>query len=184
MADNVDLAALARDVRRLSDIEAVRRVKHAYFRCIDTAAHDELRTLFHPEVTTELIGATYSVRLNGPDEYVDFIRTIIHAGIVAQHNGHHPEIDILSETEATGRWYLEDVFIDLDKGTRMYGTALYDDTYAKLDGKWLIKHSRYRRIFEVLEPLDKPPNLTAHMLSETGYRHPEGQAVNLQEAVG
>jgi hypothetical protein len=35
----------------LLDIEAIRRVKHAYFRCLDTGNFEEIETLFHPDVT-------------------------------------------------------------------------------------------------------------------------------------
>ena len=174
MADDADIGELRRAVRRLEDIEEIRHLKHAYFRCIDTANHEELRTLFHPKVTTELIGGTYQVRLEGADAYVAFIREMIHSGIVSQHNGHHPEIRVINETEAEGRWYLYDLFVDLGKATRMYGTALYEDRYEKLEGRWVIRHSQYRRIFEVMEDLDAPLSLTAHMLAEVGVRHPAG----------
>ena len=37
---------LRADIQRLMDIEAIKQLKHAYFRCVDTANLEELGTLF------------------------------------------------------------------------------------------------------------------------------------------
>ena len=42
---------LREDIQRLMDIEAIRQLKHAYFRCVDTANLEELGTLFHQDVS-------------------------------------------------------------------------------------------------------------------------------------
>jgi len=180
-SDAVDLQELRRAVRQLQDAEEIRLVKHRYFRCMDTANHEELRTLLHPELITELIGGTSQVRLRSADAYVDFVREMIHSGIVSQQNGHHPEINVLSDTEAEGRWYLSDMIIDLGQETRTYGTALFDDRYEKHEGRWVIRQMRYERIFEVIEDLDMPLSLTAHKLAEAGVRHPRGRLPVLPE---
>lgn len=180
MTDENTMTQLLRDVQILKDINEIQKLKHSYFRCIDTANMTELRTLLHDEVTNELVGGDYSVTIAGADEFVEFIRSALHSKIVALHQGHHPEIEILSETEATGRWYLWDVFIDLAANTQMYGTAFYQDRYVKQNGRWLIRHNAYKRVFEVAEPLNGPLNLRSHLLGETGFKHPEGTAPVLE----
>ncbi|MFZ1294287.1 MAG: nuclear transport factor 2 family protein, partial [Pseudomonadales bacterium] len=99
---------LRRDIQMLMDIEAIRQIKHAYFRCIDTANFAELAELFHDEVSVHFIGGSYEWKLNGKAEYLASITQAFHKQSIGHHNGHHPEIQILSETEATGIWYLAD----------------------------------------------------------------------------
>ena len=49
---------LRRDIQMLMDIEAIKQVKHAYFRCIDTANWGEIGDYFHDDVTVHFIGVT------------------------------------------------------------------------------------------------------------------------------
>lgn len=56
------LAGIACQLQLLQDIEAIKRLKHAYFRCIDTASLAELEGLLHPEVTTCFVGGSYRGR--------------------------------------------------------------------------------------------------------------------------
>ena len=169
----IDLADLARDIRILKDIEEIKRLKHRYFRCIDMANLTELAELLHEDVTVDFVGGTYRFQLTGRDEYVRMIGQAFHAEFVGQHNGHHPEIDVLSETEATGVWYLSDVALNLRSNVSTSGSSLYRDRYVKVDGVWKIRETAYHRIFEIVEPIEKRPNLTAHYLALHGQKLPE-----------
>ncbi len=168
----VSIEELARQVQVLRDIEEIKRLKHAYFRCIDTANLAELRQLTHPEVTTCYVGGSYRIELANQDEFIEMIANSFNAECVGRHNGHHPEIDVLSETEATGTWYLHDDFRNFRIMIRTEGTALYHDRYVKVDGRWLIKHQSYERIYEQIERIPKVPKLTVHMLAVTGRKLP------------
>jgi hypothetical protein len=64
------------------------------------------------------------------------------------HHGHHPEIDIIDATTATGIWYLEDYLIFVDTNSRLHGAGLYDDRYVKHADGWRIQHTGYSRTFE------------------------------------
>jgi hypothetical protein len=167
---SVDLAELARDIRILKDTEAVKRVKYRYFRCIDTANLTELAELIHEDVEVDLIGGTYRFQTRGRDNYVRMIGNAFHADFIGIHNGHHPEIDILSETEAKGLWYLSDVAMDLTTKVATVGSALYRDRYVKVDGAWKIRETQYERVVEIVETLEKRPNLTAHWLALHGKK--------------
>jgi len=169
---SIDLAELARDIRILKDTEAVKRVKHRYFRCIDTANVTELAELLHEDVEVDLIGGTYRFQTQGRDNYVRMIGDAFHAEFIGLHNGHHPEIDILSETEARGTWYLSDIAVNLRDNMSTMGSSLYRDRYVKVDGVWLIRETRYERIVEIVERLEKRPNLTAHYLALHGKKLP------------
>jgi len=167
---SIDLEQLAKDVRILKDIEAIKRVKNAYFRCIDTANIAELRDLLDENVTAKLVGGTYAVEFNGREEYLEMVANSFNSEFVGQHNGHQPEIDVLSETEATGIWYLTDIAMDFRRGVTTIGSALYKDRYVKSGGKWRIKHTEYERIFEMIEEIKQRPNLTAHYLATHGRK--------------
>ncbi len=170
-----ELEQLRNDVRILKDIEAIKRVKHAYFRCIDTANIEELKSIFHRDVVVHFIGGTYEWTLRGRDEYLEAIAANFNKEVVAQHNGHHPEIDVLSETEATGIWYLHDNFYRLWDMHFVTGTALYRDRYVKEDGRWQIRESRYERVYEIDNVIAEPPPLTVHYLARHGRDRSSGQ---------
>ena len=104
---------------------------------------EELATLFHDDVTVHFIGGSYQWNVQGKQDYVNNRR------IVQQGGGRPapcppPEIQMLSETEATAIWYLEDNMWILNHNARTRGTALYWDRYLKVNGKWLIKDDQLR----------------------------------------
>lgn len=149
-------------------MEEIRQLKYAYFRGIDTADLDLLAGLMHPDVTVHFIGGGYEWRLAGREQYVQTIAEQFNSHVVAQHNGHHPEIRILGPTEAEGIWYLYDNFYNLRERLYTHGTAFYHDRYEKVDGKWLIKATAYERNYEIVEKMETLPNLTVHYLASHG----------------
>jgi SnoaL-like domain len=159
---------LRRDIQRLMDMEAIRQLKYAYFRCVDTANLEELATLLHDDVSVHFKGGSYEWNFQGKQEYVDNIAMAFSTQAVGQHNAHHPEIQILSETEATALWYLEDNMWILNHKAKTYGTAIYWDRYLKVDGRWLIKDTRYERVYEINEMLAEAPGLSSHYLGAHG----------------
>ncbi len=171
-ASDGGIEELRRDIQRLMDIEAIKQLKHAYFRCVDTCNLEELGTLFHADVKVRFKGGGYEWNLDGRQEYVDNIGQAFSREAVGQHNAHHPEIQMLSETEATGIWYLADNMWILNHNAFTHGTALYWDRYVKEDGRWLILETNYERIYEINETLAERPNLSSHYL---GVHGPEPQ---------
>ena len=159
---------LRRDVQRMMDIEAIKQLKGAYFRCIDTANFDELATLYHEDVSVHFVGGTYEWTLQGSDAYLESIKKSFTREAIGHHNGHHPEIQIRSESEATGVWYLADNMWLLDREAFTTGTALYWDRYLKVDGRWTIKDTKYERIYEINRPLDTAPVFSSHYLASHG----------------
>ncbi len=161
------LEELRRDVQMLMDIEAIKQLKHAYFRCVDTANMEELATLFHPDVSVHFIGGTYEWTVKGKEDYLANIGYSFNKASVGHHNGHQPEIRMLSDREATGVWYLADHMWILNHEAKTYGTALYWDRYVKEDGRWLILETCYERLFEINETGHKP-TLSSHYLGAHG----------------
>lgn len=164
------IAALQAEIRALKDLEEIRLLKHAYFRGIDSADLELLRGLMHPDVTVHFIGGGYEWKLAGREQYLEAIGNNFNSEVIAQHNGHHPEIRLLSPTEAEGTWYLHDNFYNLREKLYTTGTAFYHDRYVKIDGKWLLKSTQYKRHYEIVEKLDKLPNITVDYLADHGRK--------------
>jgi hypothetical protein len=129
------------------DLEAIRRLKHAYFRLLDTKRFDDLAQLLTEDATSAYQSGELSQR--GREGIVGFLKeSLSDPGMITMHTGHHPEIDLTSDTEATGTWYLEDIVLIPAVDLEIHGTALYSDRYSKVDGSWKIRHTGYERIFE------------------------------------
>ncbi len=167
-ASSGGIEELRRDIQRLMDIEAIKQLKHAYFRCIDTANLEELGTLFHDQVQVHFKGGHYEWIVDGKQDYLNNIAASFSREAIGHHNGHQPEIQILSDTEATGLWYLADNMWILNHNAFTTGTALYWDRYVKENGRWLIRETRYERIYEINETLDGRPNIASHYLGVHG----------------
>lgn len=130
--------------KRLEEMEAIKRLKYRYLRCVDTRDWDELAGCFIPEATTDY-GGKY--RLSGVKAIMDFLKKNDRPGVITMHQVHHPEIELTGAETARATWALQDYVINLAGDWSLHGTALYEDEYVKVDGEWKIRHTGYRRIF-------------------------------------
>lgn len=156
----------------LEDIELIKRLKYAYCRCLDTANMAEMKTLFTEDASICYVGGRYRYEFQGRDKIITALENAFHSQAVACHQVHHPEIDVLSATEAKGTWYLRDWFLDLKYKIVTEGSALYRDDYVKRDGRWLIQRATYERIFETMAEVAQLPNITSHYLKAHGKKLP------------
>jgi bile-acid 7alpha-dehydratase len=141
----------------LTEIEAIKRLKYKYFRCLDSKKWDELAECFTEDATSSFSGGAYS--FDGRDAIIDFFKEGLPRTRLSMHHGHHPEIEITSETTATGIWALEDYLIDTEGNWSMRGAAFYRDKYVKIDGTWKVKSTGYDRIFEEMWNREETPSL-------------------------
>ena len=156
----------------LEDIELIKRLKYAYCRCLDTANFAEMKTLFTEDASISYVGGRYKYEFTGRDKIIQALENAFHSQAVACHQVHHPEIDVLSPTEAKGTWYLRDWFLDMKYKIVTEGSALYRDTYVKNNGTWLFQRATYERIFETMDELKTVPNLTSHYLGKHAKKQP------------
>ncbi|MEH6549452.1 MAG: nuclear transport factor 2 family protein [Pseudomonadales bacterium] len=163
---------LRQDIQRLMDMEAIKQVKHTYFRCIDTANWEELRQICHSDLAVHYVGGGYEFDLKGREEFIGAMEMAFHSEAVGRHNGYMPEIQMLSDTEATGIWYLYDHFWSLNANHLTHGTALYWDRYLKVDDRWVIKDTRYERLYQIDESLPENPKFSSHYLAAHGKKLP------------
>jgi hypothetical protein len=134
------------------DLEAIKRLKYKYMRCIDRKLWDELVDAFVPEATASYSSGKYA--FTGRDAILGFLtKSMGSPRFLSSHTVHHPEIELTSATTATGQWALEDTVHILDAGLTIHGAALYEDRYVKsADGKWRILHTGYSRTWEEMFP--------------------------------
>jgi len=142
----------------LQELEAIKRLKYKYLRCLDEKLWDELAGCFTADAT-----AAYSdgkLAFTGRDAIMKFLRDALGpASMISSHRVHHPEIDLTSPTTATGTWALEDVVIETKANITIRGAAFYRDQYVKQDGAWLIKSTGYTRTFEEMVSRADTPSL-------------------------
>jgi hypothetical protein len=131
----------------LLELEALRRLKYAYFRTLDLKQFDELGALLTKDATASYEdGRTV---LEGRSAIVAWLASVLgDPGIVTEHHGHHPEITLTSGTTAEGTWYLQDRVIVPAADVEIGGTAFYADQYRLTDDGWRIAHTGYTRVFE------------------------------------
>jgi len=167
-------------LQQLSDLEDIRVLKHRYFRAIDTADAELFAPMFTDDIKVEYRGGDYLVRLTGREAMLEFLLNSFHSETAGMHHGHMPEIEFVNDDEATGIWYLEDIFIQLEWKTITIGSAIYRDVYRRVDGMWKIAETEYDRIMEVVEPLRPGMKLTAHYLAKHGrQQHERGDISHL-----
>ncbi|MCX5998529.1 MAG: nuclear transport factor 2 family protein, partial [Chloroflexi bacterium] len=93
-------AQLQAAVRRLDDLEAIKRLKYKYIRCVDSKLWDELAKCFTEDATTSYEGGKY--KLVGRDAIMDFFKRDMGPELITMHHVHHPEIEIAGTDAARG----------------------------------------------------------------------------------
>ena len=127
----------------MDDIEAIRRLKARYFRTMDTKDWTGMRQVFTDDVVVDTSEGGGGV-VTGADEFMAFLQEALGEATTV-HQGHMPEIDLTSDTTATGIWALNDIVI-FPTGVRLDGYGHYHETYEKVDGGWRIKSLRLTRL--------------------------------------
>jgi len=136
MAD--DKQDLESRLTKLEDIEAIRAVKHKYWRCIDREQWDEIADCFTEDATGDYMP---TMRPQGNVAIAQFIKKWQTKRKMTScvHQGHNPEIEITDDTTAKGMWELYNFMIEADTNRAWRVLGFYDDEFAKVDGEWRIK---------------------------------------------
>lgn len=159
------------DMIDLESIELIKQLKARYFRAIDTCDLKTLERVFTPDAWIHYRSPTYDIRRDGwAAELEEFFRLGFTSTKFGMHHGHLPEITVNGDT-ATGLWYLQDIFYNLEVQKVCEGTALYEDQYVRVEGEWRIRSSYYERLLEVIRPLPKDIHFTSKPIGKgPGHR--------------
>ena len=139
------LAELEARIRVLEDIEAIKRLKAKYWRCLDRKLWTEMEDVFAKDATADY-GPKY--RLAGREAILQFLKASLGPDSVStSHGGHSPDIDITGATTAKGIWTLNNL-MTRESGTRIMEWGHYEDEYVEEGGRWSISRTKIIRIIE------------------------------------
>lgn len=122
----------------MDDLEEIKKLKARYYRGLDSKDWALYEDVFTEDVVVDLTVAG-GERYSGRDQYMAYARGL--QLVQSVHQGHMPEIEITSETTATGVWSFEDYNLWED-GSQNHGWGHYLETYEKAAGRWRIKTMR------------------------------------------
>lgn len=142
----------------LQELEAIKRLKYKYLRCLDQKQWEGVEECFTADATCAYGDGQYSYA--GREQIVGFLRTALGPRhMISSHKVHHPEIDLTGPATATGIWALEDTVIETHTNITIRGAAFYADEYVKVDGRWKIKSTGYTRVYEEVVARGDTPSL-------------------------
>ena len=139
-------------IEDLLALRAIEELKYRYVRGLDLKLWDDIATLFVDDATASFGGG--AVSLTGRDAILDFYRSTMEStSMLTSHKVHQPEITLAPDrTTATAMWALDDVVVHGEYGVTIRGSAFYEDRYVLQDGRWLIAHTGYKRVYEEIYP--------------------------------
>lgn len=147
---------------RLTHIEAIKQLKARYFRLMDTKQWADYREVFTDDMVFQFETQDEAAASSG-DDFVAFVKGRLSTAVTV-HQGHMPEIDITSDTTATGVWAMYDWVDDPDHDRAFQGFGHYHEDYRLgADGRWRIAKLHLTRLR--VDPL--PPTT-----GEVGTRTP------------
>lgn len=132
----------------LVQIEEIKKLKARYFRFMDTKRWQEWGDLFTEDAILQF-GPNAEDTWNGRDQIVANNSKAL-GDSTTIHHGHMPEIEITSETTATGIWAMHDYVLFPNQTLRGYGH--YEEEYVRENDQWKIKHLRLTRLRVELTP--------------------------------
>ena len=135
------LAELERRVRRMEDLEEIRRLKARYLNACDSQdAQGAMECFAEGEV---LIDMGHVGVFRSREEFAALYQA---AGcqpfVLDMHHGGNPEIEFSDASHASGVWSLDYRNINTREKTVTFVSLLYHDEYSKVGGRWKIAKSR------------------------------------------
>ena len=138
------------DIETLLAIEEIKRLKARYFYGIDNKDWDLWRAeVFAPDGRLEV--PEMDMVVEGIDALIKWVADQS-ADQVSVHHGHMPDIEILTDTTATGIWAMEDRIYRSrehplgDGYSYVHGFGHYRERYVRLERGWRIQSTRLTRI--------------------------------------
>lgn len=145
-------------VHDLADIEAIKMLKHRYWRMCDGRDAQGFRDCFVRPGARIDFGPGIGVF-----DDIEPVAAVFEASVTAQleggwamveqHHGFMPEITITGPDEAVGKWALQHRRVNFVDRTDTVSIGVYDDEYRRVDGEWLISYSKCTMKWVTVRPL-------------------------------
>jgi uncharacterized protein (TIGR02246 family) len=148
------------------EVYAIQQLKYSYGRFLDTKDFGSMCGLMTEDVTVAYGGG--AITLTGRQAVEDYLTKAMGSHtMLTSHFFSHPEITIDGDS-AQAHWALQDVVILEDFSLAIRGASIYDDRYVRVDGRWLIQHTGYKRLYEEISPRGEGTRTTASWFGTDG----------------
>jgi hypothetical protein len=136
----VDMEQLAAEVRRLTDIEAIKQLKYRYIRLVDAHRFEEWG---NESFTDDCYLSTTDLGVwEGRDNVVAAVARA-YGSARTVHHLHMPEITFTGPDTASGVWSLDDYSTWVADGEPVieWGRGHYEDDYVRTERGWRINRT-------------------------------------------
>ena len=135
----------------LKEIEAIKRLKYKYMRCIDEKRWDELAELWTEDATCDYAFFGFYA---GRDEIVNkFFRELVaSASSFNAHMVHNPLVEVRGDS-ASGIWYLTAHTTIQPANQAVWVMGIYTDRFERVDGEWKIRSLEFE--FKYYTPFEE-----------------------------
>ena len=133
----MSLEGLEQRIRKLEDIEEIKKLKHSYCAlCDDHYNADALAELFTEDAIWD---GMERGRNDGREAIREFFQDAPARLPFAIHMVMNPIIEVDGD-RATGVWYLFQPCTYAEGNQAVWGSARYDEEYVRVNGKWMFQH--------------------------------------------
>lgn len=137
------------DTERLVAIEAIKQLRSRYLRLLDTKQWDEMVALYTTDATLRFEAEAPDVVFRSREGIREMVASSL-VDVTTVHHAHMAEIELQSPDKATGIWALEDTLWfgpnSRAPGRHIHSFGHLHDSYARIDGRWLIKDVAITRL--------------------------------------
>jgi len=129
-------------LQKLEDVEAIRALKARYLWCCDRKDPAGMRACFADGPVHIDYGAVGT--FDRADALAKVFKDIgCHDYMVEMHHGMNPQIEVLDEATAKGKWSLHYFLINTRTKGLTQLAGYYEDEYRKLKGEWRISRTKF-----------------------------------------
>ena len=130
-------------LRKLEDADAIRALKARYFFCCDRKDPKGVRSCFVDGKTHIDYGPAVGV-FDSADALVKIFTDVgCHDYMVEMHHGMNPQIEVIDEKTARGKWSLHYFLINTQLKNLTQLGGYYEDEYVKVGGAWKISRTKF-----------------------------------------
>lgn len=133
---------LASRVQALEDIESIKRLKARWWFACDTRDIQGMRACY--DENNFLIDFGFIGEFTDMDAFISVFESLAcHPTHVDMHHGTAPEIEMTGLDTAKGRWRMRFQLLETEQQQVQLMSGYYEDEYARVDGEWKMRVSRY-----------------------------------------
>lgn len=126
---------------------AITRLQAAYADAVTRRAWSELDELFVPDSPIHIDTVTRpATELRGPQALGEFISTALQRFDFFEFVILNTVVEVTDERSARGRVYIEEIRHESESDAWSHAFGLYQDSYARRDGRWTFAERRYRSL--------------------------------------